>query len=145
MKLILTVTLATLALATPVLAAGDVAKGESEFKKCKACHMIVAADGTEIVKGGKTGPNLWNVVGRKPASVADFKYGDGILAMAAKNPDMVWTDADLMTYVTDPSKFLEDKAGDPALKSKMTFKLPKGGEDIVAYLRSVSPDAPAAQ
>ena len=30
-------------------------EGEKEFKKCKSCHMIVADDGTEIVKGGKTG------------------------------------------------------------------------------------------
>ncbi len=143
MKLSIYATLAALAVATPALAAGDVAKGESEFKKCKACHAIVAADGTEIVKGGKTGPNLWNVVGRKPAAVADFKYGEGILELASKSPDMVWTDADLVAYIADPGAFLKDKTGDAAAKTKMTFKLPKGGEDIVAYLRSVSPDAPA--
>ena len=39
--------------------AGDAVKGESDFKKCKSCHSIVASDGTEIVKGGKTGPNLY--------------------------------------------------------------------------------------
>ncbi len=82
MKITFFATLAALALATPVLAEGDAAKGESDFKKCKACHMIVADDGTEIQKGGKTGPNLYGVVGRPVASVADFKYGDGILELA---------------------------------------------------------------
>src|SRR5690606_14371039 len=75
--------LATLVLATPVLAEGDAAKGESDFKKCKACHAIIAADGTEIVKGGKTGPNLYGVVGRAGAGEADYKYGESILAVGA--------------------------------------------------------------
>ena len=44
--------------------AGDAAKGESEFKKCKARHAVISPYGTEIVKGGKTGPNLFGVIGR---------------------------------------------------------------------------------
>lgn len=35
------------AFAAPAFA-GDAAKGEADFKKCKACHAIVADDGTEI-------------------------------------------------------------------------------------------------
>jgi len=56
-KLTLAAALGALMLATPAMAA-DPAAGESDFKKCKACHAIVASDGTEVVKGGKTGPNL---------------------------------------------------------------------------------------
>lgn len=125
---------AAIALAGPALAAGDAAKGESEFKKCKACHAIVADDGTEIVKGGKTGPNLYGVVGRAVASVPDFKYGDGILSLAAAG--MVWDEALLVEYMADPNAFIEAHGGTG--KSKMTFKLAKGGEDIVAYLESVA-------
>ncbi len=125
---------AAIALAGPALAAGDAAKGESEFKKCKACHAIVADDGTEIVKGGKTGPNLYGVVGRAVASVPDFKYGDGILAVGATG--MVWDEALLAEYMADPTAFIDTHGGSG--KSKMTFKLAKGGEDIAAYLASVA-------
>ncbi len=125
---------AALAFAGPALADGDAAKGESEFKKCKACHSIVADDGTEIVKGGKTGPNLYGVVGRAVASVPDFKYGDGILAVGATG--MVWDEALLAEYVADPTAFVDTHGGSG--KSKMTFKLAKGGEDVAAYLASVA-------
>ncbi len=37
---------------------GDAAAGETTFNKCKSCHMIVSDAGDEIVKGGRTGPNL---------------------------------------------------------------------------------------
>ena len=59
-------------LAAPAFA-GDAAKGESDFKKCKACHSIVADDGTAIVKGGKVGPNLYGVIGRQIGSLEGFK------------------------------------------------------------------------
>lgn len=124
---------ASVALAAPAFA-GDPAAGENTFKKCKACHSIIADDGTEIVKGGKTGPNLYGVVGRAVASVPDFKYGDGILAVGATG--MVWDEALLTEYVADPTAFVDTHGGSG--KSKMTFKLAKGGEDIAAYLASVA-------
>lgn len=123
-----------LMLATPVLA-GDPAAGEAEFKKCKACHSLVATDGTEVVKGGKTGPNLGGVIGRAVASVADFKYGDSILAVGATGA--VWDEAALASYVADPAAWLQEKTGDAAAKSKMSFKLAKGGEDMAAYLATI--------
>ena len=115
--------------------AGDAAKGEADFKKCKSCHAITATDGTEIVKGGKTGPNLFGVIGRQIGSVADFKYGDSIVAAGADGS--VWDEASLVAYVVDPAKWLQDKTGDAAAKSKMTFKLAKGGEDMAAYLATL--------
>jgi cytochrome c len=123
-------------LASPALA-GDPAAGEKAFNKCKSCHAIVADDGTEIVKGGKTGPNLYGVIGRAVASAPDFKYGDGILAWAATGA--VWDEASLAAYTVDPTAFLKEKTGDAGAKSKMTFKLKEGGEDIAAYLASVKP------
>lgn len=126
---------ATATLSAPALA-GDAAAGENEFKKCKACHSIVAPDGTAIQKGGKTGPNLYGVIGRTVGSDPDFKYGDGLLAVAATGA--VWDEASLAAYVADPTKWIEEKAGDPSLKSKMSFKLAKGGEDVAAYLASVA-------
>lgn len=132
------VMMAALGLATfanPALAQ-DAAAGEKAFSKCKACHAIVAPDGTEIVKGGKTGPNLYGVVGRAVASVADYKYGDSILAVGGAGA--VWDEASLIAYMADPAAWLKEKTGDGAAKSKMSFKLAAGGADVVAYLASVA-------
>ena len=134
-KLTFLAAFAALAVAGPALAA-DPAAGEADFKKCKACHSIIAPDGTEIQKGGKTGPNLYGVIGRAVASVADFKYGDSIKAVGATGA--VWDEAALAAYVADPGAWLKEKLGDDAAKTKMTFKLAKGGEDMAAYLASVA-------
>ena len=95
-KISLTIFLCGLTAAAPALA-GDPAAGEKGFNKCKACHSIIAADGTEVVKGGKTGPNLWGVIGRPVASAADFAYGDSIKAVGATGA--VWDEAALDTYL----------------------------------------------
>lgn len=124
-----------LMLATPVLAA-DPAAGEAEFKKCKACHSLTASDGTVVVKGGKTGPDLGGVVGRAVASVADFKYGESILAVGAAGK--VWDEASIAAYVADPAAWLAANGAGDGAKSKMTFKLPAGGEDMAAYLATVN-------
>ncbi|THD75621.1 c-type cytochrome [Thalassobius vesicularis] len=126
MKIALIASAALLALAAPAIA-GDAAKGEDLFKKCKSCHMIVAPDGTEIQKGGKTGPNLYGVVGHTAGKVDGFKYSKALAAA-----DFVWDEAKIAEFVVDPKAFLGDK-------SKMTFKLKKGGEDVAAYLASVGP------
>ena len=131
-------TFAALTFALPAMAqdAGDPVKGQKEFNKCKACHMVQAPDGTDVVKGGKTGPNLYGVIGRAVASDPDFKYGDGLLAAGATGA--VWDEASLAAYLADPSAWVQEKSGDAAAKSKMSFKLASGGEDVAAYLASVA-------
>ena len=128
--------IALLAFAVPAFAEGDAAKGEATFKKCKSCHSIVAPDGTEIQKGGKVGPNLFGVVGRTIGSYPDFKYGDSIVSVGAAG--QVWDEAALAAYVADPGAWLKQATGDAGAKTKMTFKLPKGGEDLAAYLASLN-------
>jgi cytochrome c len=123
------------AMAAPAFA-GDPAAGEEAFKKCKACHSIIATDGTEIQKGGRTGPNLYGIVGRGVAADPDFSYGDGIAALGATGA--VWDEASLAAYVADPSAYLKTSLGDEGAKSKMSFKLASGGEDVAAYLASVA-------
>jgi cytochrome c len=122
-----------MALALPA-AAGDAAKGETAFKQCKSCHAITKPDGTDVVKGGKTGPNLWGIVGRTAGTEAGFKYGESLVAAGAAG--LVWDEATLATWVADPGAFLAGKVGDGA-KSKMTFKLKAGGEDVAAYLETM--------
>lgn len=133
-KFTLLTAFSALMLATPVLA-GDPAAGEAEFKKCKACHSLTATDGTEVVKGGKTGPNLGGVIGRQVGSVADFKYGESILAVSATGK--VWDEASVAAYVVDPGAWLAANGAGEGAKSKMSFKLSKGGEDMAAYLATI--------
>ena len=123
------------ALAGPA-AAGDPAAGEEAFKKCKACHSVVAADGTEIQKGGRTGPNLYGIIGSGIASDPDFRYGDSLAALGATGA--VWDAASFAAYTADPAGYLREALGDQGAKSKMSFKLAAGGEDVAAYLVSVS-------
>ena len=131
-------------LATPALAEGDAAKGEKTFNKCKACHSIISDSGETIVKGGKTGPNLFGVIGRTAGTYEDFRYGDAIVA--AGEAGLVWDEEQFNHYVKDPRKFLRETLEDKKAKSKMTFKLKKGGEDVYAYLVSIAPaPEPAAE
>jgi cytochrome c len=135
MKTFILLAVAATAMAAPAFA-GDPAAGENAFKKCKACHSVIAPDGTEIQKGGRTGPNLYGVIGRGVASDPDFKYGESIAALGATGA--VWDEASLAAYVVDPAAYLKQALGDDAAKSKMSFKLASGGEDIAAYLASVA-------
>ncbi|GLK63945.1 cytochrome C [Paracoccus kondratievae] len=143
MKISICATLAAMTLALPAMAqdAGDPVKGQKEFNKCKACHMVQAPDGTNIVKGGKTGPNLYGVVGRKAGTEEGFKYSDALIKLGEAGE--VWTTEDLAAYITDPNKYVAEKVGDAALKTKMTFKLAKNQADVIAFLAENSPEAGA--
>lgn len=123
--------------ATSALADGDAAEGEGTFaKRCKTCHSISNA-GEDIVKGGKTGPNLYGIIGKAAAS-SDFKYGDS--AKAAGEKGLVWDQAQIIAYLEDPKAFLVEYLGDPKARSKMAFKLKDEGDraDIAAYLATFS-------
>ncbi|MBZ4021961.1 cytochrome C [Rhodobacter sp. TJ_12] len=135
MKISLYATLAALALATPALAEGDAAVGEKEFTKCKTCHSITAPDGTDIVKGGKVGPNLYGVIGRQAGSYPDFRYKDSIVELGESG--FVWTAEEIAVYMQDPTAFLKEKTGNKRARSGMTHKQNKNQEDIVAFLASV--------
>ena len=137
MKILLTTTTALFALAAPAFADSDAAEGEKDYKKCKSCHMIVAPDGTEIQKGGKTGPNLYGVIGRVAGSEEGFKYDKGL--QDANAAGFVWTEEAMAAYVADPKAWLGEQGW--TAKTKMTFKLKDGGDDVAAYLASVAPAA----
>ncbi len=134
-KLTLSLALAS-ALTGGAVNAADPAKGESDFKRCRACHAITADDGTAIQKGGKTGPNLYGVVGRVAGSAEGFNYGDSLVA--AGGAGLIWDEETLTAYIQDPNAFLKQYLDDTGAKSKMTFKLKKGSEDMAAYLANVS-------
>ncbi|RPE71890.1 cytochrome c [Pacificibacter maritimus] len=139
MKRIFALTAAALFASSNAFAA-DVEKGEKEFKKCKACHTIASADEV-IFKGGKTGPNLYGIVGRTAGADPEFsKYGDDLVALGETG--LTWTEDLLVEYVRDPKGFLSAQL-DTAARSKMSFKL-KDASNIVAYLAAVGPQQEAS-
>ncbi len=118
-----------MALATaPALAAGDAAKGEKVFKKCKACHSLKAGK-------NKVGPSLAGVVGRKAGTAAKYRYSKSMKAAGAKG--LVWNDETLDGYLENQTKFLRSYLDDSKAKSKMALKLKKGAdrENVAAFLQ----------
>lgn len=113
--------------------AQDASTGEAEFKNCKACHMITAPNGTQIMRGGRVGPNLYGVVGRKIGSQQGFRYRDGLQKL--HDDGAVWTEKNLIAYMTDPRAWVADKTGK---STGMIHKQPDHQADIVAYLKSVA-------
>ncbi|MCD9147370.1 c-type cytochrome [Pseudophaeobacter flagellatus] len=141
MKHVLTATLLGL-LAAPAFTAtafaeGNPAKGEKVFNRCKSCHTIVSDSGENIIKGGRTGPNLWGVVGRTAGTYEDFKYSDDLAAAGAAG--LVWDLENFTGFTADPRGFLQTHLDDSKAKSKMTFKLKKGAEDLYAFLAQYGP------
>ena len=131
--------------AVPALAQGDAAAGEKTFKQCQTCHIVQDADGNLLAgKAGKTGPNLYGVIGREAGSYPEFKYGDDMAAAGAKG--LVWDEATFVEYVQDPSAFLKKYLEDDGARGKMTFKVkkPEDAANLHAYLVSLAPPAEGA-
>ena len=128
----------TAAFSLSASAEGNVEKGARTFKKCKACHALVADDGTTIVRGGRVGPNLYGVVGRKAATVEGFKYGKGLVQAGEKG--LVWDEENFVEYLKNPPRFVAAFIGVPKVVTRMAYKLSKGGEVLYAYLRRVAED-----
>ncbi len=133
--LFLTTFVATGALSTAAYAEGDAAAGEDLFKRCKSCHAITNGDEV-IVRGGRTGPNLYGIVGEVAGVVEGFRFGDSMIA--AGEAGLVWDEENLAEYVADPTGFLRAYVNDDSARAKMTFKLRSGGEDVAAYLATFS-------
>ncbi len=107
-----------LMVASGLAEAGDPAKGEKVFKKCKTCHALEAGK-------NKIGPTLAGVMGRAAGGAEGFKYSD---AMAASG--IVWDEAAVDAYLADPKGFIPG--------NKMTFAGLKKEDDranVIEYLK----------
>lgn len=122
-------------LAAPAHAA-DPAAGERIWRQCQACHMIVAPDGTEIARGGRTGPNLYGVTGRAAGTVEGFRYSPDLAAAAEAG--LEWDLDNFTAYVANPTSFLREYLDKPSARGAMAFQLRNGAEDMYAYLESVA-------
>lgn len=143
MKLTLATSLVVGLFALPAFAdghaSGDAAAGEKAFGKCKSCHTIADGDGNVVVKGGKTGPNLWGLPGRTAGTDGDFKRYKKSL-VAAGDGGLTWDEAGFVEYVQDPTAFLKANLDDSKARSGMSFRLRNEEEatNIWAYIASVS-------
>ena len=125
MKTILTAA-AVLALSAPAFAEGDIAQGEKDWRKCKACHSIVDPNGDVVEKGGKTGPNLYGIVGRQAGTVEDFgKYTDEIVALGEGG--LVWDAEELGKYIVNAKEYL-------GARTSMTPQKLGDVNDVIAFL-----------
>jgi cytochrome c len=108
-----------------MLASASADAGKKVTKKCAACHSFT--------KGGpnKVGPNLWNIVGGKPALTAGYKYSGAMKSMAVN-----WEFEELNKFLYKPKAYLKG--------TKMSFAGLKKASDraaVIAYLTSLS-DSP---
>jgi cytochrome c len=112
-----------------VLPTANIQAGQAAWAKCTSCH-------TDTQGGANgTGPNLWGIVGRKPATHAGFAYSQAMTDFGAKQP--VWDDEHLYEYLKAPAKYVPG--------TKMTFVgLKKQDEriNIIAYLRTMGGTLP---
>jgi cytochrome c len=104
------------------LASASAQRGADVAKQCQACHNLQEGQGPKI------GPDLYNVVGRKIASVSGFNYSS-----ALKSKDGTWDFNALNTWLTKPSAYAPGTA--------MTFaglSNDKQRADVIAYLDTLS-------
>jgi len=118
--------------------APDPVKGKQVFNQCLACHRI-GPDAKALV-----GPPLTNVIGRKAGTVDGFSYSP--LLKAAGDAGLVWSDAEIVEYLVNPTnylkKYLTDHGKPDAATgaSKMVYLLANEGQrkNVVAYVATFS-------
>jgi cytochrome c len=105
-----------------LLASASVDHGAQVAKQCTICHNLQEG------QGPKVGPDLYDVVGRKIASVAGFSY-----SVALKGTAGTWSFDELNKWLADPRALVPGTA--------MTFaglQNEKQRADVIAYLDTLS-------
>jgi cytochrome c len=103
-----------------VMASASVEDGAKVFRKCSACHKLVAGE-------NGAGPYLYGVVGRAKAAADGFGYSDTLASMGGE-----WTPENLSAFLEKPGQY--------APGTSMSFSGLRKIEDradVIAYLDSL--------
>jgi cytochrome c len=113
---------------TPLLASANVQNGQTlAGRLCASCHSFN--------EGGRNavGPNLYGIIGEPHGSESAFNY-----SAVLKGKGGPWTYEDMNAWLAKPSTY--------APGTRMAFAGITNAQqraDVIAYLRSISPNAPA--
>ncbi|HVO15775.1 MAG TPA: c-type cytochrome [Alphaproteobacteria bacterium] len=117
--------------AGPVLADGDAAKGQQDFKICNACHTVESGK-------NRVGPSLHGLFGRKAGSAEGYSYSKDMKEAGEKG--LVWGEDTVFQYLADPGAFLRKYLNKASVANKMVNKFPKEDfrKDVIAYLKEAT-------
>src|ERR1700693_2102238 len=119
------IAIVALAASAGVAVAGDIAAGETLFKKCMSCHSKLGETAKNMI-----GPVLNGLKGRKSGSVSGYNYSD-----ANKNSGIVWDEGTFKEYIKDPkAKIPGTKMVFPGIKNE------KDADDLWSFLEQFGPD-----
>ena len=109
-----------------LLAVADAGRGARQFAKCKSCHTVD--------EGGNngTGPNLHAIMGAPVAARDGYRYSAALVEHGG-----TWSYELMDAWLANPKGTIPG--------NKMSFaglRRPDQRADLIAYLRSFSPDAP---
>lgn len=120
-------------------ATGDAAAGETAFRQCVACHVVVNEAGDTLAgRNSRTGPNLYGVAGAVVGHVEDFRYSPGLTAL--NEAGTIWTEENFVAYVQDPTSYIREATGNSSARGSMAFRVRSEEEaiNLYAYLASLS-------
>ena len=135
-------------LSAPVAAqdhAGDTEAGARQFdRNCAVCHVVQTPDGETLAGSkGRTGPNLFGVIGSQPGSQPEFSYSPSLVAYGESG--VTWGPENTVAFVQDPTAHLREALGSPSARSKMVYRSRDEEQvrDIVAFLATFPRDEQA--
>ncbi len=108
-----------------LMANADVAKGKTGVRSCAACHTF------ELGGKDKSGPNLFNILGKAVGSKEGYKYSKALQALNAEGK--VWGYAEMFAFLKKPKDYAKGTSMGFGGIKKATKQA-----DVVAYLRSLS-------
>lgn len=106
----------TVAVPAAASVAGDPLRGKMVYVRCGGCHSI---------DQNRIGPKHRGIVGSKAGAVAGYDYSP-----ALKNSKVVWTAANLDTWLAGPTKFI------PGVRMGFSLSSAQDRADVIAYMAS---------
>ena len=103
-----------------ILASASVEDGAKVFRKCSACHKLVAGE-------NGAGPYLYGVVGREKGAAQGFGYSDTLASMGGE-----WSPENLSAFLEKPSSYAPGTSMGFAGLRKVEDRA-----DVIAYLDSL--------